>query len=211
MSKHASHLVTTSIAEGFGLSFLEPVALGKPLFGRDLPEITSDFRRDGLTLGALYRRLLVPAGWIDQPALRARLHKALAKTYRAYQRPLDEDLVADAWHALTDGAHFDFGNLPEPIQRKVLARAIGSPGTLLIDEDEGSRPLAEWLARALEPTATPAAPGALEHFSLSNYRQRLQDLYTSLQESSPDQPTWLDKERVLDQFLRPDRFHFLRT
>ncbi|MEM9081756.1 MAG: hypothetical protein AAGC74_13815, partial [Verrucomicrobiota bacterium] len=36
----ASHIITTSIAEGFGLAFLEPAALKKPLLGRDLPEIT---------------------------------------------------------------------------------------------------------------------------------------------------------------------------
>ena len=36
-------IVTTSVAEGFGLGFLEPWVFGKSLCGRNLPEITGDF------------------------------------------------------------------------------------------------------------------------------------------------------------------------
>ena len=41
----AHRLVTTSVAEGFGLAFLEPWLFGKGLLGRNLPEITVDFAK----------------------------------------------------------------------------------------------------------------------------------------------------------------------
>lgn len=40
--------VTTSIREGFGLAFLEPWTLGKAVTGRDLPDITRDFKAHGI-------------------------------------------------------------------------------------------------------------------------------------------------------------------
>ena len=36
-------IITVSVAEGFGLGFLEPWTFGKSLCGRNLPDITSDF------------------------------------------------------------------------------------------------------------------------------------------------------------------------
>jgi glycosyltransferase involved in cell wall biosynthesis len=53
----ADAMVTTSIREGFGMAFLEPWLWGKPLFGRDLPDITIDFKNKGLQFPQLYAQL----------------------------------------------------------------------------------------------------------------------------------------------------------
>ncbi len=66
MIAKADALITTSVAEGFGLAFLEPWLASKPLVGRNLPEITADFAEHGLDLSALYNCLPVPLisnGW----------------------------------------------------------------------------------------------------------------------------------------------------
>lgn len=55
----ASHIITTSIQEGFGMAFLEPIYLNKRLFGRDLPEITIDFKAKGITYPYLYRKIKI--------------------------------------------------------------------------------------------------------------------------------------------------------
>ena len=63
----AAHtVVTTSVAEGFGLAFLEPWLAGRPLGARDLPELTDMFKKQGLDFGNLYRRLFVPLAWVAQ-------------------------------------------------------------------------------------------------------------------------------------------------
>jgi glycosyltransferase involved in cell wall biosynthesis len=46
-------MLTTSLAEGFGLIFLESCLSRRPLIGRDLPEITNDFVQRGLTFAGL--------------------------------------------------------------------------------------------------------------------------------------------------------------
>ncbi len=54
----AAHaLVTTSVAEGFGLAFLEPWLANRPLFGRKLPEVTEGNKKAGVNLASLYTRL----------------------------------------------------------------------------------------------------------------------------------------------------------
>ena len=60
----ADAVITTSVAEGFGMTLLESWLAGCPLIGRDLPEITDDFRRQGLQFPWLARSLQVPLWWI---------------------------------------------------------------------------------------------------------------------------------------------------
>ncbi len=61
----SSSMVTTSITEGFGFTFLEPWTAGKVLQGRRLGSICTDFEGNGLCLDFLYDRLDVPLEWFD--------------------------------------------------------------------------------------------------------------------------------------------------
>ena len=47
---NAQSILSVSVAEGFGLGFLEPWTFGKGLCGRNLTEITSDFAELGVSL-----------------------------------------------------------------------------------------------------------------------------------------------------------------
>ncbi len=49
----ANFLITTSITEGFGFSFLEPWTAEKFLWGRRLPQICQDFEKNGVRLDHL--------------------------------------------------------------------------------------------------------------------------------------------------------------
>ncbi len=61
----ASHIITTSAAEGFGLVFLESWLHGRPLIGRNLPEITANFAERGVDLSHLADTLDIPIDWLD--------------------------------------------------------------------------------------------------------------------------------------------------
>ena len=64
-------VLTTSLAEGFGLVFLEACLSQRPLIGRDLPEVTSDFVQRGVTFTGLHSRVDVPVAWLGrQEAIR---------------------------------------------------------------------------------------------------------------------------------------------
>jgi glycosyltransferase involved in cell wall biosynthesis len=69
---HLAHaILTTSKVEGFGYTFVEGWLCGKPVIGRDIPEVTQDFVAAGMKLDHLYREL-------DDEAVR-RVEKFLAK------------------------------------------------------------------------------------------------------------------------------------
>lgn len=57
----ADAILTTSIAEGFGMVFLEAWLAGKPLIGRDLPEITREFKAAGMRFDGMWDELRAPA------------------------------------------------------------------------------------------------------------------------------------------------------
>lgn len=52
-------VITTSLLEGFGMFFIESWYFNKAIIGRDLPDITSDFKTHGISLEHLYTSLFV--------------------------------------------------------------------------------------------------------------------------------------------------------
>jgi glycosyltransferase involved in cell wall biosynthesis len=55
---HLAHaILTTSKVEGFGYTFVEGWLCGKPVLGRDIPEVTRDFVAAGMKMDHLYREL----------------------------------------------------------------------------------------------------------------------------------------------------------
>jgi hypothetical protein len=189
----ASHIATTSVAEGFGLTFLEPHLIKKPLIGRDLPEITEDFKREGISLGQTYNSIPLPLHLLDEEVLKKSFLKEIKKTYSSYRQPIDAERE---WSDFVQNRTIDFGNLPEDQQRQVIKH----------------HPLPElknWLARALQPHSLP--PQDLSAWSLPRYQDRLSAIVSKIPASTPGRLNFLDKRRVLERFLDPKRFHFLRT
>lgn len=209
----ATHIVTTSVAEGFGLGFLEPIGLGIPLFGRDLPAVTGDFAHHDIQPGRLYQRLLFPQEWIGIDTLRSRLTGTLQRTLEAYGRPFDDDLLEQTLAHFRHRGRLDFANLPEDLQRDVITR-LREPGAadqVLVETDSGTTPAREWLTTTLAATDPTADPDQLAPYSPAAYRDRLLSLYKDLATTSPAPPTELPREQVLAEFLHPASFHFLRT
>jgi glycosyltransferase involved in cell wall biosynthesis len=52
-------VITTSVLEGFGFSYIEPWLLDRAVIGRSIPYITPDFQASGMKLGHLYNALIV--------------------------------------------------------------------------------------------------------------------------------------------------------
>jgi glycosyltransferase involved in cell wall biosynthesis len=55
----ADLVITTSILEGFGFSYIEPWIIDRAVIGRSIPFITPDFQAAGMKLGHLYAALIV--------------------------------------------------------------------------------------------------------------------------------------------------------
>ncbi len=116
-------ILTTSVAEGFGMVFLEAWLANRMLVGRDLPEITEDFTAAGLDLSRLRSRLEVPADWLDTGRLRQTLLAAFRATVNAYGRPGPSDLAEQVDERLRE-ASIDFGDLDESFQAAVIDRVV---------------------------------------------------------------------------------------
>jgi hypothetical protein len=202
----ASHtLVTTSVAEGFGLAFLEPWLMGRPLVGRDLTEITADFTAAGVRLPGLYHRLDVPLAWLDARRLRAAFDVAAAKRAAAYGRPA-ADTAAQAWHSAVRDGHIDFGRLDEPAQMQVIRQLRADPTA----------------RSALRPQALDAAPATAaigenrsvieREYSVVGFGARLAAVYASVAGAEASATFGAaDGSALLGEFLAPERLSLLRT
>jgi hypothetical protein len=185
--ERATHLVTTSISEGFGLTFLDPAFLNKPLIGRDLPQITRDF----VGYGTLYQS--IPVSLDILPSLEKEYREQLTITMLAYGRTMHVSELDHAWSQFSGGGTIDFGNLPENLQRKVISEVT-------LPE------LSAWLESAL---CQPAKQVDISPWTLKSYSENLDKIVKVI--GTPGDLGWICPKRILTQFLVPEKFHFLRS
>lgn len=209
--RHATHCITTSVAEGFGLGFLEPITLGKPLLGRNLPAVTNDFAEAGIVPGRLYDRLLVPVEWVGRETLRQRLIRSMRATLESYDQPMSNEHLERSFAAMLHDDHLDFGNLPEDLQRQVIHRLLAGDGldNVQVEIRAERQPARTWLRRTLKLTEPTAKPGDLLPYSTDAYGSRLKKLYAELINAKPASPEEVPKHKILAGYLKPGSFHFL--
>ncbi len=204
--RQASGVVTTSVAEGFGMAFLEPWAVGTPVCGRNLAEITAGFRREGIVLPWSYDRLEIPLSWLGHERLLAAARDGLQRNLAAYGRypgKGDLDRLLAAW---IHDDRIDFGRLDEPLQEVVLRRLAASPQ----------------LASSIVPVALPD-PDSLRfvmennrallrsRHDLAHYGATVEQIYRQVAASPITVLDSLDGEVLLDRFLAPERLSLLRV
>ena len=198
-------MVTTSIAEGFGLAFLEPWLMRKPLAGRNLPEITGDFGAEGVELGGLYERLQVPLDLVGRGSLRRKIAAALQVAYERYGRRMPGDAVDQACAAVFDNDGVDFAGLDEELQEQVIRSVAGSAERRTdISPSELSPPVDPELIEVNRNMI-------LRFYGLEIYGRKLAGLYRTVAGESIETPDFLAPDRVLDVFMDPARFRLLRS
>lgn len=212
----ADLIITTSIAEGFGMVFLESWLAGRPLIGRDLPEITVDFAEAGLRLEHLHPRLAIPLGWVGFETFRERVEASYRTVLAVYEQPQPSSkrLMADIEQLVEDDA-VDFAALDVRLQQQVVrlvAGDAGRRGALLARNP--------WVGKALSVDVSTEGE-AIEHnrsviredYSLAALGERLVRLYAEVRRFPRDEPVQppSNVESILQAFLSLGRFHPLRT
>ena len=191
--KAASHLVTTSLAEGFGYAFLEPAAHNKPLFGRDLPLITSDLKKLGFEPGKLYPQLPVSLSEFSVENLKEKILSNRQEHFRHYGQNCENNELENYWLRITTEHTIDFSLLPLAEQKKIILLAKGNVETF-----PSSR---RWLAEALKETEAHSSLAQLNAFLPEAARERLLNLYQKAITSPRKEPSWLSRVAVLQEFL----------
>lgn len=210
----ADRMLTTSVAEGFGLVFLEAWLVGRMLIGRDLPEITADFRAAGLRLDDLRPRLDVPLEWIGAAEWRSEIERVYGETLARFGRrlPPPSEFRRQLEELAVEGL-VDFGSLTSRHQQQIVQQVV--------DSDQRRRQLLRlngWIETALERGRSCAdvvdenAAVVRRVYSLEACGRRLGDLYRAVAGSprAAGVPPF-HAERVLDEFLGLARFQPIRV
>ncbi len=206
LMRNSHALVTTSVAEGFGLAFLEPWLAGRTLLGRKLPEITEQFEQSGLDLSGMYSFLGVPIEWIGRDAIREKIKSELRKFLELYGRELKPGYADTAFSAMTRNNKVDFGRLDEEFQETVIKRTLKSA---YARQEIEPRSLERTKPR---DTIINKNRGAVRKaFNIQTYGNRLAKIYQAVLNSKTGKVSGISSETLLDQFLAPERFHLLRT
>lgn len=205
--KASDLIMTTSIAEGFGLAFLEPWLIGNKIYGRNLPEITRDFETKGIRLSTLYNRLNVPLEWLPENILREKIERALQRVYQQYNKKLTGKQIDKAYNYFVDENHMvDFGRLDEPLQEQIILILYKNPELKVeLSGYQYTNHVAD------EDVIQKNRRIIQEKYNLDHYGEQLVTIYSSLLEQKPDHVNYIDADALLDQFLNPERFNLLRT
>ncbi len=209
MMAQSDGVVTTSIREGFGLAFLEPWTFGKPVTGRDLPDITRDFKAHDIDLSHFYTRLDVPLNPAEQ--------HILSEAYEAYAQECSNAMgiaiSAEVMEQIVTskvGPWTDFAALDRPTQMDWVERVVADSG-LAARIRQRNRVHLDRLWSVRSERVQHNRQQIRQHYGLSAYGSSLVKLYRQMAESQIelDPPLPLNNP-MLQNFFHPDHLHLLR-
>lgn len=204
----ARFLITTSITEGFGFSFLEPWTANKILWGRKLPDICHDFEIKGIQLDHLYSRLNVPVEWIGKERLFKKWRSSILKNSAMFDLITDERTISESFTKATRDGVIDFGLLDEAFQKMIISHLFSAK----TKRDRLIR-LNPFLSH---PGDVPNSKALIKHnrhkvvnnYTTARYKQNLMDIYASVVQHNVQH--CIDKNVLLSQFFKPETFSLLK-
>lgn len=201
-------LITTSISEGFGFSFLEPWTAKKLLWGRKLTPICRDFEKNGINLDHLYTHLLVPVEWIDKTIFYKKWKSCIIKSCERFNVHLDQEKIYNAFEKMIQNGTIDFGLLDESFQKQIINR-------LLSNKKNTNRlvRLNPFLAHPgdiadRENLIQNNRHAVLNHYNKARYRETLSATYARVLKNTVRQR--IDKSFLVKAFLNPETFSLLK-
>lgn len=204
----AKSLVTTSITEGFGFSYLEPWVYDKFLWGRKLIHLSDDFKKHGVDLDHLYSQFLVPLKWFNQKFLKERWINCVQTVGRLFEFPISDEHIERSFEFITRGGNIDFGLLDECFQKQTILQVKSKSKNV-----ETLKRLNPFLTNPgeignAEHLIAANKNSVLENFNENSYRQRLIDIYHSVKRHRVIQH--IDKNILLSEFVNLNEFSLLK-
>jgi hypothetical protein len=201
-------LITTSIAEGFGFSFLEPWTANKILWGRNLPDICHDFEQNSIRLNHLYTRLNIPMDWVDNNRLFYTWKLSIQKVCAMFGATIDDISIKIAYENATKNDVIDFGLLSETFQKKIISTVLS-----VSENRKKLIHLNPFLSNPGNVSNKDALirnnmEAVLFNYNQSKYREKLIDIYTNVVKHNICQK--IDKKVLVSEFLKLNNFSLLK-
>ncbi len=201
-------ILTTSISEGFGFSFLDPWAARKLLWGRMLPDICLDFEERGIGFDHMYTRLQAPIEWIGEKEFQKKWRSTMLRCCTRFNHNPRMEWLAAAFASMTADGRIDFCLLDEKSQKKVISRIIGNQR-----EQDRLVHLNPFLARPgiVEDEASLInnnCQAVVRHFDQTAYLETLKRIYTQVVENPVQHK--IDKKILLSRFMKMGEFSLLK-
>jgi len=188
----AEFVLSTSVAEGFGMVFLEPWLADRRVIARRIPGVADDFEAAGIDLSEGYDRLSIPgdARWISQTRREYRdaLREAQAGLPEAFLKQLDSPSSDPAGE---DTDRIDFAELTPSRQIEVLHRSASDPGfDLACRQSNGEliKTLTEPPTRTIHDRIARNKDLIRKFYSLDAQAAKLQVAYQAVLSSVNDEP-----------------------
>lgn len=208
LMRSAEFLITTSITEGFGFSFLEPWVAGKILWGRKLPSVCYDFEKNGVNLDHLYSSLKIPVGWIGDENLYERWNGAVRRNSLMFNFSLTSDKIKHFYQKITENNNIDFGLLDELFQKQVIRRVLS--GKKYFDELLLLNPfiILPGNISGEDDLIANNMISVKNCYSSTKYGKRLADIYSKVINNVVSQK--IDKKILVSKFFKPNEFSLLK-
>jgi glycosyltransferase involved in cell wall biosynthesis len=120
-------ILTTSIKEGFGFSFLEPWTAGRAVIGRRIEYVCKDFEEAGICFTSsdkkttsFYTSIKIPIEYISPPVLKNKMEHAINSIYEAFGLEPPGYAVKMMDDMILSEQTIDFGRLDEELQAGII-------------------------------------------------------------------------------------------
>ncbi|MFW6170470.1 MAG: hypothetical protein ACODAD_08270 [Planctomycetota bacterium] len=210
----ADRILTTSVAEGFGMVFLESWLARRELMGRDLPEITADFVAAGLEFSKLSDVVKIPSDWVGTRRVRKEVFEVYASVLDAYgQFQLDRERIYQEVCELFSTELLDFGRCSATLQESIVSQLVRDPRCR--QEFRQLNPAfdvsCEQRSKASADRISRNAQLVRDQYSLEPSGVRLQALYRTVLNSPRGHQYELSRgSLILETFLSLQRFNPVR-
>jgi hypothetical protein len=206
----ARYLLTTSITEGFGFSFLEPWLFDKLVWGRKLSDICADFEANGVSFDHMYTSLNVPVDWFEPDDFYKKWKRTIQHTADQFRFGIDNEQIQNAFTSLTANRTIDFGLLDEGFQKQVIGRLVAQNASAHVAELLSLNPGLAKIGRAthqaklIETNRNAVA----QRYNMKQYRQKLLKIYAHVAQTSIRQR--INKKTLLAEFMDLTKFSLLK-
>jgi glycosyltransferase involved in cell wall biosynthesis len=157
-------VITTSVKEGFGFSFLEPWTAGRAVTGRRIDYVCRDFEEAGVRFDSLYPGIAIPAAHFPPETLYQKMENTLTRTYRAFGMEVPEGILQKMREEALSAETVDFGRLDEESQEGII-RAVVSDRAVRRD------------IRAVNPFLEAFEEGRIDESHIEHNREKILSAY----------------------------------